>query len=65
MTTIFRRLRSFLGRSRHDADLRDEIESHRALRQDALERDGLAPDDAAQASRRALGNVDARRRRCA
>jgi len=57
MTTIFRRLRYFLGRSRHDADLREEIEAHRALRQDALERDGLAPEDAAHASRRALGNV--------
>jgi putative ABC transport system permease protein len=57
MTTIFRRLRYFFGRSRHDADLRDEIEAHRALRQDAFERDGLAPEDAAHASRRALGNV--------
>src|SRR5918992_659666 len=57
MTTIFRRLRYFFGRSRHDADLREEIEAHRALRQDAFERDGLAPADAAQASRRALGNV--------
>jgi putative ABC transport system permease protein len=57
MTTIFRRLRYFLGRSRHDADLREEMEAHRALRQDAFERDGLAPEDAAVASRRALGNV--------
>lgn len=57
MSTIFRRLRYFLGRSRHDADLREEIEVHRALRQDAFERDGLAPEDAAHASRRALGNV--------
>ncbi|MGH9199613.1 MAG: ABC transporter permease [Vicinamibacterales bacterium] len=57
MTTIFRRLRYFFGRSRHDADLLEEIEAHRALRQDALERDGLAPEDAADASRRALGNV--------
>jgi predicted permease len=57
MTTIFRRLRHFCGRSRHDADLREEIEAHRALRQDAFERDGLAPEEAAHASRRALGNV--------
>jgi putative ABC transport system permease protein len=57
MITIFRRLRYFLSRSRHDADLREEIEAHRALRQDAFERDGLAPEDAAYASRRALGNV--------
>jgi predicted permease len=57
MTTIFRRLRHWFGRSPHEADLREEIETHRALRQDALERDGLSPEDAAHASRRALGNV--------
>jgi putative ABC transport system permease protein len=57
MTTIFRRLQYFFGRSHHDADLREEIETHRALRQDALERDGLAPEAAAHASRRALGSV--------
>jgi putative ABC transport system permease protein len=57
MNTLFRRLLYLLRSSRHDADLRDEIEAHRALRQDALERDGLAPEDAAYASRRALGNV--------
>jgi putative ABC transport system permease protein len=57
MTRIFRRPRYLFGRSRHDADLREEIEAHRALRQDAFERDGLAPEDAAHASRRALGNV--------
>src|SRR5918994_5185296 len=57
MTTLFRRLLYFLRRSRHDVDLREEIEAHRALRQDAFERDGLAPEDAAHASRRALGNV--------
>jgi hypothetical protein len=47
----------FLGRSRHDADLRDEIEAHRAHRRDAFERDGLASDAAAWASLRAMGNV--------
>ena len=57
MTTLLRRLLHVLRRSRHDADLRAEIEAHRALRQDAFERDGLAPGDAAQASRRSLGNV--------
>src|SRR5688572_9428007 len=57
MSALLRRLMYFLGRSRHDADLRDEIESHRAHRQDALERDGVAPDAAAWASRRAIGNV--------
>src|SRR5262245_20644535 len=57
MTTLFRRLRYFLSRSRHDAELREEIEVHRALRQDAFERSGLSPAAAAAASRRALGNV--------
>ena len=57
MSALLRRLRYFLRRSRHDADLRDEIESHRAHRQDALARGGLEPDAAAWASRRAIGNV--------
>ncbi|MGH9160034.1 MAG: ABC transporter permease [Vicinamibacteraceae bacterium] len=57
MSTLLRRLLYVLRGSRHDADLRDEIESHRAHRQDALERDGLEPDAAARASRRAMGNV--------
>ena len=57
MTTLLRRLLYVLRRPGHDADLRDEIEVHRALRQEAFERDGLAPADAARASRRALGNV--------
>ena len=57
MSALLRRLMYFLGRSRHDADLRDEIESHRAHRQDALERDGLASDAALWKSRRAMGNV--------
>ena len=41
MNTLFRRLLHVLRWSRHDADLREEIEAHRALRQAALERDGL------------------------
>src|SRR6185503_18350591 len=57
MSALLRRLMYFLGRSRHDADLRDEIEAHRAHRQDALERDGLPSDAAAWASQRAMGNV--------
>lgn len=57
MNTFLRGLLHLLGRSRHDADLREEIETHRALRQAALERDGLGSDDATWASRRAIGNV--------
>jgi predicted permease len=43
--------------SRLDADLREEIETHRALRQAELELGGLDPRAADRASRRALGNV--------
>ena len=57
MNTFFRRLRYLLQSSRHEAELREEIEAHRAHRQDALERDGLAPGEAARASRHALGNI--------
>lgn len=57
MNTFFRRLRYLLQSSRREAELREEIEAHRALRQGAFERDGLEPEDAAHASRRALGNV--------
>ena len=57
MNSLLRRLLSLLRWSRHAADLRQEIETHRSLRQDALLRAGLQPDDAAQASRRAMGNV--------
>ena len=57
MKTLFQRLLHLLRWSRHGADLREEIETHRALRQDALERGGLAAHDAAHASRRAIGNL--------
>ena len=57
MNTFLRSLLHLLRRSRHDADLREEIETHRALRQAALERDGLDSDEAAWASQRAMGNV--------
>jgi predicted permease len=57
MNTLFRTLMHVLRRSRQDFDLREEIETHRALRQSALEHDGLAPDAAARTSRRAMGNV--------
>ena len=57
MNALLRYLRYLLRRSDHDAELREEIESHRAHRQDALERRGFAPTAAAWASRRAMGNV--------
>ncbi|MEO7190103.1 MAG: ABC transporter permease [Vicinamibacterales bacterium] len=57
MGTFLCRLWFCLRRSRHAADLRREIETHRSLRQDQLERDGASRGDAERASRRALGNV--------
>jgi predicted permease len=57
MGTWFRRLAYVLRQSRHDAELREEIESHRALRAAQLERDGMSAQDAAAGSRRAVGNV--------
>src|SRR5688572_13144126 len=57
MRKWFRRLTYLLRQSRHDADLREEIEAHRALRAAHLERDGLTPHEANAASRRAIGNV--------
>ena len=57
MMAFFRRLVYFLRRSAHDAELREEIESHRAHRQDAIERRGVASAAAVWESRRAMGNV--------
>ena len=57
MGSWFRRLSYLFQQSRRDADLRVEIETHRSLRQRQLEESGLSADDAAFASRRALGNV--------
>src|SRR4029077_9320282 len=57
MKTLVQRLLHLLRWSRHGADLREEIETHRSLRQDALARDGLGADDAVHASRRAIGNI--------
>ena len=57
MNRFFRRLRYLLQASRREAELREEIEAHRAYRQESLERDGLASREAASASHRALGNV--------
>jgi predicted permease len=57
MHAWLRRLVYFVRQSRHDAELREEIEAHRALRAARLEREGLTAQEAADASRRAIGNV--------
>ena len=51
------RISYLLRQSRHDAELREEIEAHRSLRQAHLEGEGLAASEAEDASRRAVGNV--------
>ena len=57
MGTWLRRLVHLVWGSHAERDLREEIEAHRRLHQDRLEREGLSPTEAARASRRALGNV--------
>src|SRR5262245_7394712 len=52
-----RRLAHWISRRRFESDLQEEIEFHRLLTQQALERDGANSEDAAYAARRALGNV--------
>jgi predicted permease len=57
MGAFFRRL-LHLGRGSREVDaLREELETHRQLRQAQLERDGMTTDDAAGISRRLLGNT--------
>ena len=57
MRTLIRRVAFWLGRHRFDAELAEELENHRAMEQERLERSGMPANDAAFASRRALGNV--------
>jgi putative ABC transport system permease protein len=57
MLTMIRRLWYAIRTGRRQAELREEIETHRSLRQAALERSGMTADRAAPASRRALGNA--------
>jgi hypothetical protein len=57
MGSWVRRLAYLLRRSRREAELREEIEAHRSLRAAQLEREGFTPQQADEASRRALGNV--------
>ncbi len=54
---MLRRVAHYWGRSRRDAEIRQEIEVHRARRQEALEQSGLSPQAAALATRRTLGSV--------
>lgn len=55
MGSLGRRISYWLQRRRHEAELREEIEAHRQLREDAFRDRGHATPEAA--SRRAIGNV--------
>jgi predicted permease len=57
MGRFFRRLTYWVRRRQLERDLAEELETHRSLRQASLEESGAAPDEALQASRRAIGNV--------
>jgi putative ABC transport system permease protein len=57
MRKLLRRLTHWLQRDQADRDLRDEMELHRAMEQERLERGGMSAKEARYASRRALGNV--------
>jgi len=57
MPKLIRRLRYLLRLPNAEAELREELEFHRAERQRQLERDGLPTTEAEDRSRRALGNT--------
>jgi hypothetical protein len=57
MRKLIRRLWYLARRRQWEADLVEEIDFHRALKQRELEDRGADPTDAAIATRRALGNT--------
>jgi putative ABC transport system permease protein len=57
MSKLMRRLSYLFTFRRRQLELDQEIEHHRQLHQDALERSGVPPREAVAASRRGLGNV--------
>src|SRR5438309_6205760 len=54
---LIRRLVHILTRSRRDAELREEMEFHLAMKQRELEAAGYSPEQARDAARKAMGNV--------
>jgi predicted permease len=57
MARFLRRLGYLLRQRAHERELAEEIESHRAMSEARLRRDGLADHEAAARSRRTLGNL--------
>ncbi|MDE3154748.1 MAG: ABC transporter permease [Acidobacteriota bacterium] len=63
MRQLLRRLRYLFQRRRFDADLAEELEFHRAMKERELERSGADPGEARFAASRAVGNVTVTRER--
>jgi len=57
MLKLLRRLQYLWWQRRIDSDLAQEVEFHRAMEADRLERAGLDPDVARATSVRSMGNV--------
>jgi hypothetical protein len=57
MTRLLRRLRYLIRQRQIEAELAEELESHRAMTQERLERSGVPSIEASYASQRALGNL--------
>jgi putative ABC transport system permease protein len=57
MAKLFRRFYYWLKRRQLDAELAEELELHRSMKQQELEHRGMPTVDATYASQRALGNV--------
>ena len=63
MRSLLRRLRARIRYRRFDADLAEEMEFHRAMKQRELERAGLTENEATVQSRREMGSVTLARER--
>ena len=57
MRTLLRRLRYFLRQRQIEADLAEEMDAHRAMKQQELETQGVEAAEARLAARRALGSL--------
>ena len=57
MGRLLRRLRFWFDHRRASAELAEEIESHRAMKQERLEQAGLSAKEASIASKRVMGNA--------
>ncbi len=54
---LIRRIHYLLRQKRLEGELAEELEFHRAMKQNELRRQGIAPEDAVFAARRELGNI--------